>query len=198
MKAMATPVTVRFPRPPRSVTIGQVTPSRAAWGTGVSDEEFSEVAEAQQQLEQARLELREETERLRQARAALECGVGRLNQLQADVASQGEAQLLELALDIARKVLAQEIQAGRYEVEPIVAEAMKQLPARCDVTVHLHGDDFARCAAEQDTSDSPGLRWLADANVAPGECLLDTDQGTIASTVDGQLAEIAEALKQPE
>ena len=157
------------------------------------------MAGAREQLEQAHRELQVEQERLRQACTALERGRERLGQFQADLVAQAETQLLELAMDIARKVLAQEIQAGRYEIEPIVAEAMKQRPARCDVTVHLHGDDFAHCeAARQDTGDSGGLRWVADANIAPGECLLETDQGTISSTVDGQLAEIAEALRQPE
>ena len=109
--------------------------------------------------------------------------------------AEAEPQLVRLAVDIAQKVLMQEIQAGHYEIDPIVTEAMKQVPARCEVVVHLHPDDHARCeAARQLGDDAEGVRFVADPNVRPAECVLQTGEGVVESGVETNLARIGEAL----
>ncbi len=150
-------------------------------------------------LDQRRRRLEQERERLAQARQALAAAGGRFRQLQADLIAEAEQQLLDLALDIARKVLMQEIQAGRYEIDPIVTEAMRHVPSRRDVVVHLHPDDYAQCrAAEQLGDDSDGIRFLADPNVGRAECLLETREGVVESAVEPGLARVSEALRNAE
>ena len=135
------------------------------------------------------------------ARQALEDGVEKLRQFEAELLEGTEEQLLDLALGIARRVLMQEIQADRYEIEPIVKEALLHVPTRRDVLVHLHPDDWKQSQTAEEGSkagDSGGVRFVADASVQRAECVLETTGGVVESTVDTHLENIAEALKNPE
>lgn len=195
---MAQRVSVQLPGHLRAVAVGDVAPGPAWAGAALAMQAQPEEG-PQEQVEQARKEIEAERRRLQQACKALAGAVQQLQHAQAELAAKAEEQLLALALDIARKVLAQEIQAGRYEIDPIVTEALRQLPARCDVTVRLHPDDHAQCKAALELGgDSESIRFVADANVLRGECFLETSEGTVDAGVETQLGEIAEALRQPE
>jgi len=132
---------------------------------------------------------------------ALNAAVLKLQELQENFVKQAEEQLLELAIEIAGKVLVQEIRAERYEIDPIVREAISRIPTRTDVVVHLHPDDLARCelAQQEDGTDqAASIRFVADPGVQRAECLLKTSQGSVESSVKQHLSDIAEALKNPE
>ncbi len=195
---MAEHVSVQLRGRLQSVAVRAAAPGPASAGSAPAVQ-APLAAGLEEQLESARERVEIERRRLQQACKALDDAAGKLQRLHEDLLVKAEEQLLGLSLDIARKVLVQEIQAGRYEIDPIVAEAMKQLPARCDVTVHLHPDDHARCKTAQELSgDSQSIRFVADADVVPGECFLETPEGTVETSVETQLAQIAEVLKQPE
>ena len=81
---------------------------------------------------------------LRSAQAALEDASSKLRQLQDRFLAEAEEQLLTLSIDIAEKVLMQAIEAGRYEIDPIVKEALSKIPTNADVVVRLHPDDLDR------------------------------------------------------
>jgi flagellar assembly protein FliH len=165
---------------------------------GPSAEELQQLTEearqqAQQQLQQQSEELRAET---RSAVDALEAALGEAHELREQILAEAEEQLVDLAVDIARKVLAQEIEAGRYEIEPIVSEALKRVPARRDVVVHLHPEDHARCMeARGEKPADEHVTYKADPSVARAGCVLETDEGVIDSAVEPHLEDIREALK---
>jgi len=89
----------------------------------------------------------------------------------------------------------QEIQAGRYEIEPIVSAALKHLPALDDVIVHLNGEDLAACSLEEGSPLGDGVRFVADPSVPRADCVIETPQGLVASAVEAHLDDISEALK---
>lgn len=89
---------------------------------------------------------------------------------------QGAAsQVLELACDIARQVLRQELQANPQALLPVVREAVGMLAAdSATATVRLHPQDHALLeAALRQEPFAPSVKWLADASVAPGGCLVE-------------------------
>ena len=150
-------------------------------------------------IQAAQQSLDAERARLVQARNALAAGLGDLSRLREETIAAAEAQLLELALEIARKVLMQEIDAGRYEIDPIVREALLHVPARQGVVVHLHPDDWAACEIARDAEGAAGagnVRFLADPGVRRAECLLEAPQGMVVSGVEAHLQDIGEALKE--
>lgn len=155
-------------------------------------------------MDQARQALQADRTSLASAKGALLSALQQTAGLKESVVHSAEQQIVELAIHVARKVLMQEIQAGRYEIDPIVQAALEQVSNRQEVVVHLNPDDFQRCAqakqagqGEQD--DCPaGVRFVADPSVRPAECLLQTPQGNVQSSIEEHLGEIAAALREPE
>ena len=137
----------------------------------------------------------------KQARRALENALEQVAQLQVKLLKDSEEQLLQLSVDIAKKILAQEIKTQQYEIEPIVKQALEHVPPRTDVVVHLHPDDYAQCEmarqAEQN-EQAGGTTFLADPKVSRAECILETSEGTVESRIETHLENIAEAFKNPD
>ena len=169
------------------------TPSAGPSAAQLQEQAEQARRQAQEQLQQTSEELRQET---RTAIDALEAALVEAHELRGQILAEAEEQLVDLAVDIARKVLAQEIEAGRYEIEPIVAEALKRVPARRDVVVHLHPEDHARCMEAREGGESDGpVTYKADTSVGRAGCVLETDEGVIESSVEPHLEDIREALK---
>ncbi len=192
---MADDATVRFDAPLRSVRVidTQVPAVGQAVGAAPAD------GEAMQRQAQAQLE--RETGEIARAKSALLAAADRLTELQAEVIRDSEQPLLDLAVGIARKVLMQEIQAGRHEIEPIVRQALSLVSGRRDVTVHLHPDDLARCelvGAGEDTQRDGTVRFVADPSVGRAECVVEGPEGFVASRIEAHLDEVSEALKSAE
>ncbi|MCY2931774.1 MAG: FliH/SctL family protein [Planctomycetota bacterium] len=137
-----------------------------------------------------------ETARTAAAGAALLDAAARLDAWRRDLPARIESQLVDLAVGIARKVLCQELQAGRYEIDPIVREALAGLDLRVGAVVHLSAEDLARSglAASEPGSDE-AVRYIADPQINPGECFVETPEGTVEATVEHQLARVSEELK---
>lgn len=155
--------------------------------------------------EQARREMQERVEgelaELRSARAALAKAQARFHDLQETFRREAEQQLLDLSMKIARKVLMQEIQAEQYDLDPIVREALSRIPPRMDAVTHLHPDDLARCEMAREDKELSGagsVRFVADPDVRRGECFVQTSHGTVESSIEGHLQEIASALAESE
>ncbi|MBT3199248.1 MAG: hypothetical protein HN350_04970 [Phycisphaerales bacterium] len=151
---------------------------------------------SQKMQEQIEAELAE----FRVARGALAKARDQFQDMCDQFSQEAEQQLLALSMEIARKVLMQEIQAQRYEVDPIVREALSRLPGQVDAEVHMHPDDLSRCElARQDAADcDDGVTFVADASVHRGECLVRTEHGTVESSIDGHMDEIAQAFSESE
>jgi flagellar assembly protein FliH len=160
---------------------------------------LAELQQAQARLADQQRQTEAQRVRLASACQALTRAAQQVEGFRAELLAEAEGQLLSLAVEIARKVLMQEIQAGRYQIDPIVAEALRHVPARGGVVVHLNPGDCAQCqAAAKQEGDPQQVRFVADVNVQPGECLLETPEGIVESSVEGHLAVIAEGLGKGE
>ncbi len=145
-------------------------------------------------------ELTQEREGLLQATQALNDGVKKIHELQDQLMEDAEQQIVELAIGIAHKVLSQEIEEGHYDMEPILKEALLHIPPRKSIVCHMNLYDWANCKnfqQEQVEADN-GIRFVADPSVRRGECVLETDEGFVESSMEGRLQEVGEALKSPE
>lgn len=93
--------------------------------------------------------------------------------------------VLELACDIARQVVRQELHTNPKALEPVVREALDMLvtdgrPA----TVRLNPDDYTVVADALRAEFADGsVQWVADAAVAAGGCMVEL-AGTV---IDGHL-----------
>jgi flagellar assembly protein FliH len=184
---------VRTIEPPHGSAAQQGTSAAAAPATPAD-------AGAAAAIDQAGKALQAQRAELTSARAALLGGIKQIADLRDSVIKAAEQQIVQLAIDVARKVLMQEVQAGRYEIDPIVQAALAQVTNWQDLVVHLNPDDFTRCQQAQEPAqdDLPGVRFVADPAVKRSECLLETAQGVVRSANEEHLSEIASALLETE
>lgn len=152
-------------------------------------------AQARAALEQAQAELEARRAQLAQATAAVQAAAAELANLRERILAEAEEQLVELAVEIARRVIMQEIGAGRHEIDPIVREALARVSARDDVIVRLNPDDLARSELAAQTGDGP-VAFRGDPSIPPGECRLETPEGSVVSEIETHLGEIAENLRE--
>jgi len=122
----------------------------------------------------------------------------KLNQFYDKLFAGHKEEIAKLSVEIARKILAQQVQNGDYEIESIVKEALKNAPTRQDVVVHLNPEDHLLCQkAQQDEPNGSfaGIKFVSDQNIGRAECLLETPKGIIESLIEEHLERISKALK---
>jgi flagellar biosynthesis/type III secretory pathway protein FliH len=149
-------------------------------------------------IKQAQARLDQERASLAAARTAMELAAQKLQTLEADLTAAAEAQLVDLALAIAEKVLMQEVDQGRARVEPLVHEVLRHLPARRDLVIRLNPQDLAAVQAAATDVAAPvlgGLKTVADPSLHRGECLVESAEGTVPATLADRLQAAAGALK---
>ncbi len=93
--------------------------------------------------------------------------------------------LLQLAVDIARQVVRQELRCNPQALQPVVAEALDMLGAETKpALVRLNPEDFKHLEAHLRAAlPNPKVEWLADASVPAGGCIVES-QG---AHIDGSL-----------
>lgn len=95
-------------------------------------------------------------------------------------------QILELACDLARQVVRQELKVNTRHLRPVIAEALEQiiddgLPA----TVRMHPDDLARMKGGLlETLGENAPEFVADPGVTPGGCLVQTPSMTVDASIE--------------
>jgi flagellar assembly protein FliH len=206
---MPVPVIIDLPGPIASV---DVAPAPAAPQAPPPVDHSLTVRQAQARLDQER-------ESVALARTAMQSAAQKIAALDARITAAAEAQLVDLALAIAEKVLAQEIDQGRARIEPLVREALRHLPARRDIIVRLNPQDLAYVqaaasgAAQGATGGLPagassasvapdaaapafnGLKTVADPTLRRGECTVESAEGAVSATLADRLKAAADVLK---
>ena len=108
-----------------------------------------------------------------------------------------QEQIAKLSVEIARKILAQKVEKGDYEIETIIKEVLSKSPARHDIDIHLNPEDLNNL--QNTLQKEPlfaGIKFTSDPNVGRAECLLKSPKGNIESSINEHLEQIYEALKK--
>ena len=101
--------------------------------------------------------------------------------------------IAKLAVEIARKILAQKVKDGDYQIESIIQEALNNAPTRQDIVVRLNPQDLARCQQMQQQGDGAvaGVKFVADPGIGPAQCVVETPKGKVESLIDEHLEQVA-------
>jgi len=111
--------------------------------------------------------------------------VQRLEGCLSDIPQQAAQEVLQLACDIARQVVRQEIHSNPRAVLPVVREALDMLATEHQpTTVYLHPKDWAvlETTLRGELGDCR-ITWLTDAALAPGDCRVES----AATVIDGSV-----------
>jgi flagellar assembly protein FliH len=190
---------------PEAVTIQLNVPIRRVAVLGAERKEHDSSVGANQQVDPTRRvkELEQEfTSRkadLEQTAQALRAAGDELTKLREQMIEDMRSEAVGLAMDIARKVLHQEIQSQGYQVDPIFAEALSHLPRRGEITVRLHPADFEKSnLARGGSAADEMIRFTADPSVPPAGCVVNSAEGCVESGPEASLEQIDAALKEKE
>ncbi len=100
-------------------------------------------------------------------------------------------EVVALALEVARKVLGEEVRASPERVAGLAARALRCARDARSVVVRVSAADAARVREAL----AEGVEVVADPDVPDGGCALDTPAGRIEASLEAQLEEIARALR---
>lgn len=104
--------------------------------------------------------------------------------------------VLELALDVARQVVAGELAARPERILDVVNLALKQMAETShDARLLLHPDDAALVRPHLDqVLDKNRLRIVEDVRMVRGGCLIETSQGDLDATLPTRWRQVAQVL----
>jgi flagellar assembly protein FliH len=107
-----------------------------------------------------------------------------------------EAEVVSLALAIARKILHREAQVDPLLLAGVVRVGLDNVAAGTRVRLRVHPDQIQ--AWQEFFSLQPDLRSLpelmGDATLGPGRCMLETELGSTDLTLETQLKEIEQGF----
>lgn len=114
----------------------------------------------------------------------------------AELDAKTEQALVALTLELARRLVQQELATDPVKVLGIVRDAVGHLaqPARA-LRVKLHPDD-ARVVAEHLDTEVREDKWLivADRSLMPGDCVVESDSARVDARLDTRQAQLAQRL----
>ncbi len=103
-----------------------------------------------------------------------------------------------LSLAIARHLLDREFAADPEQIHRLVTKALTLAPVSGSVTVRLHPDDLAALQAigglDELTPTAVDLRWIGDATLVRGGCVVEAPTSIIDGRIDRALLDLYERL----
>ncbi len=94
--------------------------------------------------------------------------------------------ILDLACDLARQVVRQELHTNTQHLLPVIREALAQLvDDGLPSTVRMHPNDLALMkAALQDNLGEDSPDFVADSAVSPGGCMVESASTSVDATIE--------------
>ena len=115
--------------------------------------------------------------------------------LRGQMRREAEADLLRLALEIARRVLRREMAVDPDAIRGLVLAALEKLQGQEIARVRVH-PSHARPVSELLRKSGAGqaVEVIADASREPGAVIFESERGNLDASVDAQLREIERGL----
>lgn len=121
--------------------------------------------------------------------------IAQVSALETEITSKIERELLEFALEIAKKVVGREVTIDREVALTLVKISLAKLHSRTFAQIYLNPQDLAFVEAHRDRLNFQGsLELIEDNSVSPGGCLVRTETGDIDARIESQFDEIAHGL----
>lgn len=112
-----------------------------------------------------------------------------------------EKQFIEIALSIAKKILAREVEENPMVILPIVKKALEKVSDQEQVVIKVHPDDYelvlqARRDLQMILGQEQALTIAHDHTIEVGSCVIESSNGTVDARVSTQFAAIEKILQE--
>jgi len=116
------------------------------------------------------------------------------------IIASSESDIVELVIEVAKKVIGEEINLNRQVITQVAATAIEQVRPGDPLTIRVNPRDVETLMEYWDDAlgENPGEHhWqiVADRRVRPGGCIIDTETGTVDAQIDTQLVRIRNAFE---
>ncbi|MCA8922129.1 MAG: hypothetical protein KDD82_09990 [Planctomycetes bacterium] len=105
-----------------------------------------------------------------------------------------EQRVIELALAVAERIVACEVEEGRYDLRQTLARALELTRDKTEAVVYVHPSDLERLPP----AEREGWTCMADTNLDPGDLVVETPTGRVISTLADQLESVRKAIRSGE
>lgn len=148
--------------------------------------------------QEALYELENQKQQYAEAIQTLETAAAKLQIVYEKMIVEHRQAIAKLAVEIARKILAQKVKEGDYQIESIIQEALNNCPTRQDIVIRLNPQDLIRCRQiqEQPNSTISGVKLVADPGIGPAQCIIETPKGKVESLIEEHLEQVNRALNK--
>ena len=112
---------------------------------------------------------------------------------------RNETSLLQLAIQVARKIIGEELRLAPEQVVSIAREALRSAPHGRNLVLQVHPDDEAAVRGQlsrlqKSLAGSRQIEVTSNAAVARGGCLIESDFGIVDAQLETQLDVMSRAL----
>ena len=116
-----------------------------------------------------------------------------------ETVAETEPKIIDLAVEITTKLIQVQLELSPQQIKIIAQEALQKVKGGKNYIIHVNPKDaeVLRSNKELLLQELPGnvtLRIIVDQQITPGGCLVDTEQGQIEATIDGQLDRVKKTL----
>ncbi len=101
--------------------------------------------------------------------------------------SNAEENIAALAVMVARHIVQREVHADPSFVRDVVQSAMMQYPLDQEITIRINPDDLTACRLSIEAAGQREIRWISDASILRGGCLMEGRERIIDGRVDTAL-----------
>ncbi len=162
-----------------------VTLTEAGFLHRLAQERAAGFAEAESALRQA------SQQRSDREAARIAAAIAHFEQTRKDYFARVETEVVQLALTIAGKILHRESQVDPLLVAALVQIALSQLREGAAATIRLRPEDTTRWQKHFAAAGlSVEVKIMEDAGLTSGDCLLETEMGTVNFSLNAQLKEL--------
>ena len=124
-----------------------------------------------------------------------------LNSLRQVVRFQAEVELVELALRIAKNIVAEEIKIPNGVIKNIVQAALHETEVQGKIYVYLHPDDYefllkSKADLERYLSDEQTLAIRQNPEMKPGSIYVESDEEIISRSIEDQFNKLEKTLAE--
>ena len=124
-----------------------------------------------------------------------------LNSLRQAVRFQAEKELVELALQIAKKVVAEEIKLPNDVIKNIVMAALHETEVPGKIYLYLHPDDYefllkSKADLERYLNEEQTLVLRQNPELKPGSIYVESDEEIISRSIEDQFDKLEETLTE--
>ena len=135
-------------------------------------------------------------ERIEEVRENFSRTIREIESLRDEISARVEHDVVELAIEIAKKIVGREVMFDREIALTLVKVSLKKINSRAPrAQIHLHPEDYTYIESRREQIDFRGsLELIEDRSISPGGCLIHTETGEVDARIESQFEEIAYGL----